>query len=444
MVSLFSLPAIFSMDNLKNTMNKTNFSQPLFGGFLQFDVQAGALAENAAKVTSCLCSLNPPAGSIVVLPELWSAGFVYEDLDFLADQTEKMLAELSALAEKFSICLVGSLPEKAVQQDEVCYFNTLYFCGSHGVLGTYRKQQLFAPMDEDRYFQAGQSPNPVETPWAMVAGLVCFDLRFPELAKSQVAKGASLLVVSAQWPAARKEHWRILLQARAIENQVFVVACNRCGTTANTSFAGHSMVVAPDGTILAEAGEGEEYGCVQLESEMLRSVRSGFQTAGKTPYHFSDQEKVCDLQTLQQKIVGNKRAGRKMVFTNGCFDILHEGHVTYLEAARKEGDYLVVGLNSDVSIRAIKGPDRPVNSETSRARLLAALGCVDHVVLFGEETPLKLISTLLPDVLIKGADWPVEKIVGAKEVLANGGEVKTIELVADFSTTGLIKKIRKL
>lgn len=133
-----------------------------------------------------------------------------------------------------------------------------------------------------------------------------------------------------------------------------------------------------------------------------------------------------------------------MVFTNGCFDILHEGHVTYLEAARRQGDYLVVGLNSDASIRAIKGPDRPVNSETSRARLLAALGCVDHVVLFGEETPLQLITTLMPDVLIKGADWPVEQIVGAQEVLAAGGVVKTIELVGDFSTTGLIKKIRKL
>ncbi len=415
-----------------------------FEQLIQYGVKSGALTENLAKVNSGLHSLKPPEGSIVVLPELWSAGFLYEDIDFLSEQTERMLAELSVLAAEFSICLAGSLPEKMEQHDEVCYFNTLYFSGPEGVLGKYRKQQLFAPMAEDRYFQAGQSPCAVDTPWGMMAGLVCFDLRFPELAYSQVATGASLLVVSAQWPAARKEHWRILLQARAIENQVFVVACNRCGTTGNTPFAGHSMVVAPDGSILAEAGENEECSGARLDSATLATIRAGFQTAAKTPYRFSDQDKVCDLQTLSRKIVGNKRAGRKMVFTNGCFDILHEGHVTYLEAARKEGDYLVVGLNTDASIRAIKGPDRPVNSETSRARLLAALGCVDYVVLFGEETPLKLISTLLPDVLIKGADWPVEKIVGAKEVLAGGGEVKTIELVANFSTTGLIKKIRKL
>lgn len=432
------------MNSLKNTINETKFSLPLFGGFLQFDVQSGALAENLAKVNSGLRSLNPPQGSIVVLPELWSAGFLYEDIDFLAEQTEKMLAELSILAAEFSICLAGSLPEKMVLDNDVGYFNTLYFSGPEGVLGKYRKQQLFGPMAEELYFQGGQSPNPVDTPWGMLAGLVCFDLRFPELAKGQVAKGAPLLVVSAQWPEVRKEHWRILLQARAVENQVFVVACNRCGTTDNTLFGGHSMVVAPDGTILAEAGEGEEHGGARFDNEFLAKIRSRFHTAGKTPYRFSDQDKVSDLETLRKKIDGNRRAGRKMVFTNGCFDILHEGHVTYLEAARKEGDYLVVGLNKDTSIRAIKGPDRPVNSETSRARLLAALGCVDYVVLFGEETPLKLISTLMPDVLVKGADWPVEKIVGAKEVLAAGGEVKTIELVADFSTTGLIKKIRKL
>ncbi|MBU4261557.1 MAG: D-glycero-beta-D-manno-heptose 1-phosphate adenylyltransferase [Proteobacteria bacterium] len=196
--------------------------------------------------------------------------------------------------------------------------------------------------------------------------------------------------------------------------------------------------------VLAEAGEGEECGRAELDRSLLSDVRAAFQTTGKTPYLFQDQEKICELDRLQEKIACYQEAGRKMVFTNGCFDILHEGHVTYLEAARREGDYLVVGLNSDESIRAIKGPDRPVNSETSRARLLAALGCVDHVVLFGEETPHRLITTLMPDVLIKGADWPVEQIVGAKEVLAAGGEVKTIELVGDFSTTGLIKKIRKL
>lgn len=132
-----------------------------------------------------------------------------------------------------------------------------------------------------------------------------------------------------------------------------------------------------------------------------------------------------------------------MVFTNGCFDILHTGHVTYLEAARSLGDCLIVGLNSDSSIKAIKGPERPINGEEDRARLLAALGCVDHVVLFEEETPLKVITALLPDLLIKGGDWAIDQIVGGKEVTAAGGVVANIPLVADFSTTALIERIRR-
>jgi len=432
------------MKYLKNPKIQTDFSLPLYGGFLQIDVLSGAPDKNLARVRELLARLTPPQGAIVVLPELWSAGFFYEELASQAAVTGDMLAALAELAARYQICLAGSLPEKRVVQGTVSYCNTLYFTGPDGVLGSYRKQQLFAPMEEDRHFQPGDTPLPVRTPWGLLGGLVCFDLRFPELARGQLVQGAKVLVVSAQWPAARQGHWRILLQARAIENQAFVIACNRCGTTGDTLFAGHSMVVAPDGVVLAEAGEGQECGGAELDRSLLTDVRSAFQTAGCTPYRFQDQGKICEVQGLQEKIACYREAGRKMVFTNGCFDILHKGHVTYLEAARREGDYLVVGLNSDESIRAIKGPERPVNSETSRARLLAALGCVDHVVLFGEETPHRLITTLMPDVLIKGADWPVEKIVGAKEVLAAGGEVKTIELVGDFSTTGLLKKIKTL
>ncbi|MCG2749427.1 MAG: D-glycero-beta-D-manno-heptose 1-phosphate adenylyltransferase [Desulfobulbaceae bacterium] len=432
------------MKYLKNPKNQTDFSLPVFGGFLQIDVLSDAPDKNLARVRDLLVRLAPPPNALIVLPELWSAGFFYEGLAAQAALTGEMLAALAELAVRYQICLAGSLPEKLVKPGRISYCNTLYFSGPDGVLGVYRKQQLFAPMEENRYFQPGDTPLPVSTPWGLIGGLVCFDLRFPELAREQLARGAKVLVVSAQWPAARQDQWRILLQARAIENQAFVIACNRCGITGDTVFAGHSMVVAPNGMVLAEAGEGEECGRAELDRSLLSDVRAAFQTTGKTPYLFQDQEKICELDRLQEKIACYQEAGRKMVFTNGCFDILHEGHVTYLEAARREGDYLVVGLNSDESIRAIKGPDRPVNSETSRARLLAALGCVDHVVLFGEETPHRLITTLMPDVLIKGADWPVEQIVGAKEVLAAGGEVKTIELVGDFSTTGLIKKIRKL
>ena len=144
-----------------------------------------------------------------------------------------------------------------------------------------------------------------------------------------------------------------------------------------------------------------------------------------------------------EELANIRRHGSRIAFTNGCFDILHAGHVSYLEAARRTADCLVVGLNADVSVRGLKGPGRPVNPEAERARVLAALGCVDYVVLFGEETPLGLITAIRPDVLVKGADWPEEQIVGAAEVRAVGGRVERIAFTYDRSTTGLLTRIRQ-
>lgn len=131
-----------------------------------------------------------------------------------------------------------------------------------------------------------------------------------------------------------------------------------------------------------------------------------------------------------------------MVFTNGCFDLLHLGHVDYLEKARHLGDVLVVGLNTDDSVRRFKGPDRPIQDQQSRARVLAALEFVDLVVLFNEDTPLDLISSLLPDILVKGNDYLAENIVGADVVIRHGGSVITIALVPGYSTTRIVEKIK--
>ena len=131
----------------------------------------------------------------------------------------------------------------------------------------------------------------------------------------------------------------------------------------------------------------------------------------------------------------------KVVFTNGCFDILHVGHTRYLQEARALGDLLVVGLNADVSVRRLKGETRPVQVEEDRAEILAALGCVDYVVLFHADTPASLIEEVSPEILVKGGDWPVEKIEGAKFVLARGGQVKSLPFHPGRSTTNLIKRI---
>ncbi len=134
----------------------------------------------------------------------------------------------------------------------------------------------------------------------------------------------------------------------------------------------------------------------------------------------------------------------RIVFTNGCFDILHRGHVEYLQEAAALGDRLVVGVNSDASVRRLgKGDDRPINDQDTRAKVLAALRCVDAVVIFDEDTPLELITALQPDVVAKGGDWKPEQIVGADVVKARGGEVRSLKLVDGFSTTALVEKIRR-
>ncbi|MFZ1807919.1 MAG: D-glycero-beta-D-manno-heptose 1-phosphate adenylyltransferase [Cyclobacteriaceae bacterium] len=134
---------------------------------------------------------------------------------------------------------------------------------------------------------------------------------------------------------------------------------------------------------------------------------------------------------------------QKIVFTNGCFDILHLGHVDYLEKAAALGDRLVIGLNTDDSVSRFKGPERPIQDQNSRARILSSLQFVDMVVLFNEDSPLELISSLIPDILVKGSDYLAENIVGAEVVKKNGGEVKTIDFVSGYSTSRIIDKIKK-
>ena len=150
-----------------------------------------------------------------------------------------------------------------------------------------------------------------------------------------------------------------------------------------------------------------------------------------------------DLETLCARLAPARARGARVVFTNGCFDLLHPGHVRYLSAARALGDVLVVGVNDDASVRRLKGPGRPVLHLAERAEVLAALAAVDHLIVFGEDTPHALIGALLPDVLVKGADWAAEDIVGRDEVLAAGGRVERITLVPGVSTSELLARIRR-
>ena len=154
--------------------------------------------------------------------------------------------------------------------------------------------------------------------------------------------------------------------------------------------------------------------------------------------------KIHPLPSLRDLRKFLRRQGKKVVFTNGCFDLLHVGHIRYLEAASELGDFLIIAVNSDRSVRTIKGPERPINTSQYRAEALAALGFVSAVTVFDESTPLKIICELEPDVLVKGADWPLEQIVGREEVEAGGGKVVRIPLTEGISTSGIIEKIKNL
>ena len=151
-------------------------------------------------------------------------------------------------------------------------------------------------------------------------------------------------------------------------------------------------------------------------------------------------KKVLKLNEADQIIQNYKNENKKIVFTNGCFDLLHVGHVRYLEQAKSRGDILIVGINTDASVQKLKGPTRPIQNENDRAEILASLKAVDHTVLFNEETPIDLIKTIKPDILVKGGDWKIQQIVGWDFVQSYGGQVESLQFVEGRLTTQIIEK----
>ncbi|MBK1618917.1 bifunctional heptose 7-phosphate kinase/heptose 1-phosphate adenyltransferase [Lamprobacter modestohalophilus] len=210
-------------------------------------------------------------------------------------------------------------------------------------------------------------------------------------------------------------------------------------------------------TVIATLAAGLAAGLDPIDSAHLANLAAGVVVAkvgtaairlGELEHAISDEAaleqaaKLCSLTELQVRVRSWQSRGERVVFTNGCFDLLHAGHVTYLERARRHGQRLIIGLNSDRSVRALKGPERPLIGEQDRARVLAALAAVDAVVLFDEDTPLKLIEALRPDVLAKGADYQPDQVVGAEQVRSWGGELVLIPLLEERSTSGIIRRMQ--
>jgi predicted amidohydrolase len=217
---------------------------------IQFNVKPGDVDANLEYVWAALVRSAEQGAQLAVLPEMWSSGFAYKNLNQLAGRTAGIVAELLELSRDLGLVICGSMPEP--HDDKV--YNTVFLADNGSLAGVYRKMHLFSLLGEDRSFDGGDSWLLADTSIGKVGVLICYDLRFPELARRLTVEGARVLCIPAQWPRPREDHWRTLLRARAIENQLFVVSCNACGLIGKLDFFGMSMIIDPKGEVLADAG----------------------------------------------------------------------------------------------------------------------------------------------------------------------------------------------
>jgi predicted amidohydrolase len=236
---------------------------------LQFNIALGNPNTNLAKVMDGLDRIAAGGGKLVVLPEMWSTGYDYKHLPALADSTPGVLGELCRVAEEHDLVIVGSLPEKAQGQ----IFNTAYVVDRGQVVASYRKLHLFSMMREDRFLGAGQQSLVLDTSVGRLGLAICYDLRFPELFRKLALDGAEIICLPAEWPKPRQDAWRTLLRARAIENQLFIAACNCCGIQDKLDFFGMSLLLSPLGDVLAECDEKEGEILATFQQEEMLAYR---------------------------------------------------------------------------------------------------------------------------------------------------------------------------
>jgi predicted amidohydrolase len=244
--------------------------RPYRAAALQFVVEMGAVDANVARAFRLLREAADGGAALSVLPEMWSTGFHYGRLAALCDSTPEILGDLRRFAAERRMVIAGSLPERIGKA--VC--NTLYVVDATGAVATaYRKTHLFSPSGEHLHFRRGTSAEIARTAVGAVGPLICYDLRFPELSRKYFLEGAVLFCVSAQWPSVRRAHWELLAAARAVENQLFVVAANATGRSGDFHYVGGSAIVSPLGERIADAGEGEGLAVAEIDPGKVAEFR---------------------------------------------------------------------------------------------------------------------------------------------------------------------------
>jgi predicted amidohydrolase len=241
---------------------------------IQLDIKFGDPVFNYQQVEEKVAiAVEKDNPAIIVLPELWTTGYDLTRLDVIADEKgEKTKQFLSQLSKKYHVNIIGGSVAKKMQDNVT---NTMYIMNNQGeFVHEYSKLHLFKLMDEHHYLTAGTEKGLFEIDGIKCAGVICYDIRFPEWIRAHTTKGAEVLFVVAEWPLPRLNHWRTLLLSRAIENQCYVVACNRSGSDPKNEFAGHSMIIDPWGTIIAEADENTGFISAEIDVETVNQVRS--------------------------------------------------------------------------------------------------------------------------------------------------------------------------
>jgi len=236
---------------------------------VQFNIALGEVEQNLSKAAAAVERVAAQGVRLAVLPEMWSSGYDYKRLAKLADETPRVLEEVCRLSADHNMVIVGSLPEAA----EGRIYNTAYVVDHGEMCGSYRKLHMFSTMGEDRFLSPGDRTLVVTTSAGRLGIAICYDLRFPELFRKMALEGAEIICLPAEWPKPRQEHWRTLLRARAMENQLFVVAANCCGIQGKLDFFGMSLLLSARGDVLAEGGESDAELVADLDRREMSEYR---------------------------------------------------------------------------------------------------------------------------------------------------------------------------
>jgi len=355
---------------------------------IQFSVIEGDISKNIATVERLLEDLAPPPDTLCVLPELWPTGFAYGDFTNLQDDFDSLDEKTLSLARKFDVILAGSSPER-VEGKTGRYFNTLKIIDSNGSHQTSRKINLF-PGEEISFDRSLCSPEVVTTPKGCFGAFVCYDLRFPEICRSLTQQGADILICSAQWPAARIQHWRSLIIARAIENQIFIVGCNSTGPNNGIELGGHSMVVSPDGKILFELQEKNKASLAPIQWTEMEKCRENFRSFTTTT-RSSSSEKILSPKECAENIGRRSSIGQKITIIGLQMGSFCSEYTEKIEKKREECDFLVIAI-SDKECVGNKKEELIKDSDLCRYAVLSAVDSAVDLRRLSEQEVTRLFN----------------------------------------------------